>query len=921
VTSPASSVSLRAVAAAVVLTALAGTAFAGGWVEERVDRTVIHVSVYQLPDPNNTGTANRADVAAVREFVRRFPETFEKKYKARYEADPAKYGDHKWGRVEVELHPFSGIQVEGVENDLLAIAGDMAPDILYVNFRKSDNYIQNDFLYPLDKPEDGYLAGMTEAEKAFRVFPKIWPVIKRKGPRGKMQVWALPYGGAVGRVLVYRKDLFDEKGVPYPTAQWTWEKMYQAAKKITDPKRGIYGLMFTRGKHESWWWVTFLWSAGAEAMTYDEEKDEWRCAFGSREAAVALEYYTRICNERWEGDEGKIRRGYAYMETGAWSKWDRGEIGMMFEYIDEKLFSQINPEVTGMVPVPLGPTGKRGGELNSRMMGLFSGIKHPAVRDAAWEYMRFYDSEEAVRIKTRIMVEGGFGRFVNPRYLTMFGYPEVVRLSPKGWKETFEIAVETGKPEPYGTNSNLAYDMMTFPIQEARQLAMKDKLPADYDERVDVMHDIVQRANQRANEEMIGLIPPRERMIRNAAAVVVLIAIAITFGLVFRHIAKVFKPPALEGFEQLTWGFRRYKWAYFLLIPAMLTILVWRYIPLIRGSVMAFQDYRLVGESAWVGVRNFGDLLWDGFWWRSVYDALRYSFLIISLTFMPPIILAILLQEVPRGKLVLRTIFYLPAVITGLVTVLLWKMFYDASESGVLNALVLSIPSIVFIVVGAMFLAVALLFAKRLFYHEMLLPAWLFVIAGGLLFITCAWLVKPILLPPDESVLTTLTSLPRRLFATAPEAYRWLDDESTAMLACVIPMVWAGMGPGCLIYLAALKGIPDDLYEAADVDGATFIDKVMFIIFPILKPLIIINFVGVFIASWYGATGRILAMTAGGAKTEVAGLHIFYKAFIFLKFGPATAMAWMLGFMLIGFTVYQLRILSRLEFRTTGDKK
>jgi multiple sugar transport system permease protein len=133
-------------------------------------------------------------------------------------------------------------------------------------------------------------------------------------------------------------------------------------------------------------------------------------------------------------------------------------------------------------------------------------------------------------------------------------------------------------------------------------------------------------------------------------------------------------------------------------------------------------------------------------------------------------------------------------------------------------------------------------------------------------------------------------------------------------------MVWAGMGPGCLIYLAALKGIPDDYYEAADMDGATFIDKILFIIFPMLKPLLIINFIGAFIHSWYGAEGNILVMTGGAANTEVAGLHIWYKAFTFLQFGPATAMAWMLGFMLIGFTVYQLRILARVEFRTTGEK-
>jgi multiple sugar transport system permease protein len=50
----------------------------------------------------------------------------------------------------------------------------------------------------------------------------------------------------------------------------------------------------------------------------------------------------------------------------------------------------------------------------------------------------------------------------------------------------------------------------------------------------------------------------------------------------------------------------------------------------------------------------------------------------------------------------------------------------------------------------------------------------------------------------------------------------------------------------------------------------------------------------------------------------VADLSIFYSAFMYLKLGQATAMAWILGAMLTGFTVYQLRILSRFEFKSTG---
>ena len=896
-------------------------AFAGH-IEDRGDKTIIHVTVFDLPDPSKTDTFARGEVAGVGAFRARFPEIFAERYREKYKKNPQKYGQHNWDNVEIELRRFSGITVEGTESDLLAIAGGMAPDVLYLNFRKSDNYIQNEFLYPLDIAEDNYLSSMTEEEINFRVNPKLWPVIDRKGVDGEKHVWAMPYGGALGKVLLYRKDLFDEKSIDYPTAEWTWDDLIDAARKITDPERRVSGLLLARGKHESWYWITFLWSAGGEVMEYNEATDEWRCVFDSREAAVALDFYTRLSTEKWTDDTGQLRRGYADKDADdVYQKWDRGEIGMMLSYIDEKVFATINPEVTGMVPVPMGPTGKRGGELNSRMMSLFSQIKHPAVRDAAWEYMRFFESEEAVAIKTRIMVEGGLGRFVNPKYLRMFGYPEIERLSPRGWAETFDIAIETGRPEPYGRNSNVAYDLMTFPIQKAEQLAINDQLPEDPDERLDVMHDLLKDGCARANAEMIGIVTPEERLKRRVSAIALLIALVITLVLVFRKIMQAFTPDVVVPVgEKRRFNWARNAWPVCLLIPAAVTVAVWQYFPLLKGSNMAFHDYRLLGESAWVGVDNFGDLLYDSYFWTSVWHSLRYSFLVMSLTFLPPIILAILLQEIPRATLLFRTIFYLPAVITGLVTILLWKQFYEPTEKGALNALVFHIPAIVFLAAGVGFLAVGIIFARRLLYHDMKLSAWGLVVAGLLLLITCGALAWPILFRHGEGFWESVVQIPWRLFDNRPEYERWLSNPKTAMLSCVLPMVWAGMGPGCLIYLAALKGIPDDYHEAADIDGAGFVDKIIHVVFPILRPLIIINFVGVFIGSWYTATGNILVMTGGGAGTEVVGLHIWYKAFTFLKFGPATAMAWMLGFMLIGFTVHQLRILSRLEFKTTGQK-
>jgi multiple sugar transport system permease protein len=829
--------------------------------------------------------------------------------------------------VEVELHHFTGIKVEGVETTLLAVAGKTPPDVLYVNFRQSDSYIQQGFLYPLDRPEDGYLAAMTEEEKAFRVHPKIWPVIHRRGPpRGDKHVWALPWGGALGKVCWYRKDLFDAAGLPYPKNDWTWEDFYQAARKLSAPGRGLYGVCFLKGKHESWNWVNFLWSAGGDVMTYDDATDTWTAVFDSREAAVALDFYTRLCTEPWTDSQGRRRYGYAYKD--AWEafdlKWQRGEIGMTLAYIDGKLFAQLNPDVTGMVPVPIGPTGIRGAELNSRMMGLYADIPDRAVRDAAWEFVRFFDCQDAVGIKTRVMVEGGLGRFVNPKYLRLFGYEELIRLAPRGWSDIFEIAINTGMPEPYGKDSNYAYDILTEPLLRAEELALDGKLPADREQRLDVLQGLLRTAKKKADEQMLGIVPPDVRATRRRTAVLVLLALVGTFVLVLRKVARAFTPPAAAGRGRAGWQFRRYRLAYLLLLPAVLTILVWQYVPLARGSVMAFMDYKILGGSRWVWLDNFGDLLWSRDWWHSIEASLRYSLLVIALTFLPPVVLAILLQEVPRGKMLFRTLFYLPAVMTGLVVVILWKTFYDPNETGMVNGLLLRIPAVAFVLAGLGLFAVCVSFARRLWFHGSGFPALLFLAAGILMGGTLLWVAAPIFAEAGVNFRREpLASVPRAFAAlldTLPEPYRWLGSSDTALFCCVLPIVWAGVGPGCLIYLAALKGISDDFYEAADVDGATFTDKMLFVVFPILKPLLVINFVGCFIAAWQ-STANILAMTGGGYGTEVAALHIFYRAFIYLKLGPATAMAWMLAFLLIGFTIHQLTILSRLEFRTTGEEK
>ncbi len=128
------------------------------------------------------------------------------------------------------------------------------------------------------------------------------------------------------------------------------------------------------------------------------------------------------------------------------------------------------------------------------------------------------------------------------------------------------------------------------------------------------------------------------------------------------------------------------------------------------------------------------------------------------------------------------------------------------------------------------------------------------------------------------------------------------------------------MGMSSLIYLAALKGVSEEIYEAAEIDGAGIWHKLTNITLPTIFPLILINFVGVFIGT-FQSMGNILLLTYGGPgdATMVAGMRIWIEAYNNLRFSTATSMAWMLGMLLIAFTYLQVRILQRVEFRKANS--
>ena len=128
---------------------------------------------------------------------------------------------------------------------------------------------------------------------------------------------------------------------------------------------------------------------------------------------------------------------------------------------------------------------------------------------------------------------------------------------------------------------------------------------------------------------------------------------------------------------------RRYRFCYLLLAPALLSIALWAYWPLARGTIIAFQNYSVMGNSSWIGSGNFAEVLYDAEFWHSIRVSVTYALMFIVFGFWTPIALALLLSEIPRGKVFFRTLYYLPAVLSGVIVVFLWRSFYG--PRGIVN--------------------------------------------------------------------------------------------------------------------------------------------------------------------------------------------------------------------------------------------
>ena len=137
----------------------------------------------------------------------------------------------------------------------------------------------------------------------------------------------------------------------------------------------------------------------------------------------------------------------------------------------------------------------------------------------------------------------------------------------------------------------------------------------------------------------------------------------------------------------------------------------------------------------------------------------------------------------------------------------------------------------------------------------------------------------------------------------------WLVSSTWAMPSVILVNVWKGLGFNMMIYLAALQGVPEQLYEASRIDGATSWQQFWKITLPLISPTTFFLAVTSVINS-FQVFDAIYTMTMGGPEdsTKVIMFYLWENAFQFLRMGYAAAMAWVLFVMILALTFAQWKL-------------
>lgn len=273
--------------------------------------------------------------------------------------------------------------------------------------------------------------------------------------------------------------------------------------------------------------------------------------------------------------------------------------------------------------------------------------------------------------------------------------------------------------------------------------------------------------------------------------------------------------------------------------------------PLVFSLFVSLTEWDAFGEPVFVGLRNYGALLGDPLFWRSLRNIVLFSAMALPLSTIPALLLASLLNSKAPGIRFFRAVYFIP-FIAGVVAIsLMWRQLMN-STVGWLNYII----------------STAVGFWNRL----------------------------PLL--PE----------------LADPRLQWLSDADIALFSLVIVFSWQYLGYNAVLFLAGLQGVDHTLHEAAMLDGANRWQRFRNITLPALRPttFFVVASMGIFTLQLFSENVVLFPTTtpigAGPQNSTLTPVvYLYEQGFRRFAFGYASAVAWALFIVIFAFTFVQFR--------------
>lgn len=261
-------------------------------------------------------------------------------------------------------------------------------------------------------------------------------------------------------------------------------------------------------------------------------------------------------------------------------------------------------------------------------------------------------------------------------------------------------------------------------------------------------------------------------------------------------------------------------------IPWLIGFLIFKLYPFIASLVYSFYDYNLFQSAIFAGWDNYKEILSDPLIVKAFVQTFKYAFITVPLELIFALFIAYILNREIKGLNLFRTIYYIPSILGGSVSIaVLWKFLFKTE--GLVN-----------IILGTF-------------------------------------------------------GIP---------AFNWLGNPDGAFMVIVLLKIWQ-FGSPMVIFLAALKGVPSDLYEAAAIDGAGKWRQFFSITVPLITPVIFYNFVTQLCHKFQEFNGPFIVTQGGPLRaTTLVSLLVYNDAFRRYEMGSASAIAWLLFLIIMTFT-------------------